>query len=104
MGPSTPWSWTLPRRQPHGFCTREFRGIGVEQSTNGGQNWMTILNKATPAVATKMTAGGYTGFTKVVVALAPPTSPANPGGIRVLYASMVGTPNVFGALTRSVSF
>ena len=31
-----------------------------------------------------------------MVALAPPTSPPNPGGIRVLYASMVGTPNVFG--------
>ena len=70
-------------------------GLGVVQSTNGGRNWTTILNTATPAVVTKLTAGGYTGFGKVVVALAPPTSPANPGGIRVLYASMVGTPNVF---------
>jgi hypothetical protein len=70
-------------------------GVGVVRSTNGGISWTTILNTATPAVATKMTAGGYTGFGKVVVALAPPTSPANPGGIRVLYASMVGTPNVF---------
>jgi hypothetical protein len=71
-------------------------GVGVVQSTNGGQNWTTILNTATLAVATKLTAGSYTGFGKVVVALAPPTSPPNPGGIRVIYASMVGTPNVFG--------
>ncbi|HEX7359966.1 MAG TPA: choice-of-anchor D domain-containing protein [Bryobacteraceae bacterium] len=72
------------------------QGVGVVQSTNGGQNWTTIVNTATPAVATQLTAGGYTSFGKVVVALAPPTSPANPGGIRVIYASMVGNPNVFG--------
>jgi photosystem II stability/assembly factor-like uncharacterized protein len=71
-------------------------GVGVAQSTNGGQNWNTILNAATPAVAAALTAGSYTAFSKIIVALAPPTSPANPGGIRVLYASMVGTPNVFG--------
>jgi photosystem II stability/assembly factor-like uncharacterized protein len=69
----------------------------VVRSTNGGQNWTTILNAATPAVAGRLTVGGYTGFSKVVVALAPPTSPANPGGIRVLYASMVGTPSGFTA-------
>ena len=73
-------------------------GVGVVQSSNGGRNWATILNTTTAAVATKMTAGSYTGFGKVVVALAPPTSPANPGGIRVIYVSMVGTPNVFGSL------
>jgi Abnormal spindle-like microcephaly-assoc'd, ASPM-SPD-2-Hydin len=72
-------------------------GVGVVQSTDGGQNWTTILNAATPAVASQLTLGGYTGFSKVVVALAPPTAPANPGGIRVLYASMVGTPAAFGA-------
>lgn len=72
-------------------------GVGVVQSTNGGQNWAKILSTATAAVAAQMTLGGYTGFSKVVVALAPPTSPANPGGIRVLYASMVGTPNVFAS-------
>jgi hypothetical protein len=71
-------------------------GVGVVQSTNGGQNWTTILNAATPAVAAALTAGSYTAFSKIIVALAPPTSPANPGGIRVLYVSMVGTPNVFG--------
>lgn len=71
-------------------------GVGVVQSSNGGRSWTTVLNTTTPAVATKLTAGGYTGFGKVVVALAPPTSPANPGGIRVIYVSMVGTPNVFG--------
>jgi photosystem II stability/assembly factor-like uncharacterized protein len=71
-------------------------GVGVVRSTNGGQNWATILNAATPAVATKLTGGGYTGFSKTIVALAPPTSPPNLTGIRVLYVSMVGTPNVFG--------
>jgi photosystem II stability/assembly factor-like uncharacterized protein len=70
-------------------------GVGVVRSNNGGINWTTILNTATPAVAAKLTGGGFTGFGKVLVALAPPTSPANPGGIRVLYSSMVGTPNVF---------
>jgi photosystem II stability/assembly factor-like uncharacterized protein len=72
-------------------------GVGVLQSTNGGQNWATILNAATPAVAARLTGGGYTGFSKVVVALAPPTSPPNPGGIRVLYVSMVGFPKAFGS-------
>lgn len=70
-------------------------GVGVVKSTDGGQHWTTIMNAATPAVATQLTAGGYTGFSKIIVALAPPTSPANPGGIRVLYASMVGTPSGF---------
>jgi photosystem II stability/assembly factor-like uncharacterized protein len=79
-------------------------GAGVLKSTNGGLNWGTILSKATAAVATQLTAGSYTGFSKVLVALAPPTSPANPGGIRVLYASMVGTPNVFGHLDTAGVF
>ncbi len=63
-------------------------GRGVFQSTDGGLHWTSILTTATPAVAAKLAGGG---FSKVVVALAPPTSPANPAGIQVLYATMVGT-------------
>ena len=63
-------------------------GVGVVQSTDGGRNWHAILNAATPAVAAALTGGG---FGKVVVALAPPASPASPAGIQVLYVTMVGT-------------
>ncbi len=73
------------------------RGVGVVQSTDGGQNWTTILNAATPVVAASLAGGGFTGISKVVVALAPPTAPANPAGIQVLYATMVGTGVTFGA-------
>ena len=58
-------------------------GVGVVQSTDGGRNWHAILNAATPAVAAALTGGG---FGKVVVALAPPASPAksrrHPGALR----------------------
>ncbi len=63
-------------------------GSGVFQSTDGGLNWTAILNAATPVVAGKLAGGG---FSKVVVALAPATSPPNPAGIQVIYATMVGT-------------
>ncbi len=63
-------------------------GTGVVQSTDGGRNWAVILNAATPAVAAVLAGGG---FSKVVVALAPVASPANPAGIQVIYATMVGT-------------
>jgi hypothetical protein len=63
-------------------------GRGVFQSTDGGLNWTPVLNAATPAVAGKLAGGG---FSKVVVALAPATSPPNPAGIQVIYATMVGT-------------
>lgn len=62
-------------------------GSGVFRSNNGGRNWTAILNAATPAVAAKLAGGG---FSKVVVALAPPTSPPAPAGIQVIYATMVG--------------
>lgn len=72
-------------------------GTGVVRSTDGGRNWATILNAATPAVATSITAGGFVGVGKVVVALAPPASPANPAGVQVLYAALVGTGLPFGS-------
>jgi hypothetical protein len=62
-------------------------GQGVFQSTDGGQNWTQILSAATPAVATAL-GGGSLG--KVVVDIAPPTSPPAAGGVQVLYASMTG--------------
>jgi photosystem II stability/assembly factor-like uncharacterized protein len=65
-------------------------GRGVFQSTDGGQNWTAILTGATPAVATAVGAAPA-GFRKVVVDLAPPTSPPNPNGIQVLYVSLQGT-------------
>jgi hypothetical protein len=69
-------------------------GLGVFQSTDGGQNWApifnaaTAINAATPAVAAAVAAGN---FGKVLVALAPPTSPPAAGGIQVLYVSLEGT-------------
>jgi hypothetical protein len=63
-------------------------GSGIRQSTNGGQTWTQILSTATPAVAASLPASSTIGH--VLVDLAPPTSPPNPGGIQVLYASMEG--------------
>ncbi len=63
-------------------------GRGVFQSTDGGQNWAPILNAGTAAVVTAVGAGG---FGKVLVALAPATSPPAAGGIQVLYVSLEGT-------------
>ena len=65
-------------------------GVGVVQSTDGGRNWHPILNAVTPAVATALTNLGLTGFSKVVVALAPPAALPDPAGIQVLYATMEG--------------
>jgi hypothetical protein len=62
---------------------------GVRESTDGGQTWTQVLSATTPAVAAALPSGG--GIGQVLVALAPPTSPANPNGIQVLYASMEGT-------------
>jgi hypothetical protein len=64
-------------------------GRGVFRSNNGGQNWTQILSATTPAVATALPAPR--GFSKVVVDIAPPTSPPNPGGVQVLYVSLEGT-------------
>jgi hypothetical protein len=62
---------------------------GVFQSTDGGQNWVAILTGATPVVAAAI-GPAPAGFRKVVVDLAPPTSPPAAGGIQVLYASLSG--------------
>ena len=63
-------------------------GSGVFRSVDGGQSWTRILSTTTPAVAGKLAGGG---ISRVVVDLAPPTSPPNPSGIKVLYASMGGS-------------
>lgn len=63
-------------------------GVGAIQSTDGGQNWTTVLNGATGAVSTALGGGG---FNKVVVALAPPTSPPNAAGVQVAYVALSGT-------------
>jgi hypothetical protein len=64
-------------------------GQGVFQSTDGGQNWTLILSGATAVVSAAIGATG--GIGKVVVAIAPPTSPPNALGVQVLYASFEGT-------------
>ncbi len=66
-------------------------GQGVIRSTDGGATWSSVLTGATAAL------GGAT-FTKVVVALAPPTSPANAAGVQVVYVSLASAsgPNAVG--------
>jgi hypothetical protein len=68
---------------------RQAPGRGVFTSTDGGGNWTPILTGATSVVASAVGAGH--GFSKVVVALAPPTSTPNPGGIQVIYVTLEGT-------------
>jgi hypothetical protein len=66
-------------------------GQGVFQSTDGGQTWNAILTGATPVVASAIGAAPN-GFNKVIVALAPPTSPTpNPSGVQVIYVTLSGT-------------
>lgn len=60
---------------------------GIRQSTDGGQTYTTILSSATPAVNAAL-AGGT--FRHVTIDLAPPTSPADPSGIQVMYVTMEG--------------
>jgi hypothetical protein len=64
--------------------------VGGYQSTDGGSNWTQILSGATPAVAAAITPP-TTGWSKVIIAIPPPTSPPNPAGIQVLYATIEGT-------------
>ena len=71
-------------------------GQGVFRSSDGGRNFAQILSATTPAVATAL---GGAAFTRVVVALAPPTSPANVNGVQVIYATMAGA---YGAPTDPI--
>ena len=64
-------------------------GQGVFRSNNGGRTFTQTLSAATPAVNTALGVGG--AFTRVVVALAPPTSPPNVKGVQVLYVALAGT-------------
>ncbi len=73
-------------------------GRGVFRSTDGGQNWTPIRGAATPVVAAAIGAAPAS-FGKVIVALAPPTSPPNAAGVQVIYANLQGTggaPNPVG--------
>ncbi len=63
---------------------------GVFRSNDGGQNWAQILGPATPQVVAAL--GGTPGasFSKVIVDLAPPTTPPNAAGIQVIYVALSG--------------
>ncbi|MGI8770459.1 MAG: WD40/YVTN/BNR-like repeat-containing protein, partial [Acidobacteriaceae bacterium] len=63
---------------------------GAFQSTDGGQNWTQILSGATPVVSAAI-GPSPKGFGKVIIAIPPPTSPPNPGGVQVLYVTLQGT-------------
>ena len=65
-------------------------GNGAFQSTDGGRNWTRILSGSTPAVAAAIVPP-TTGFSKVIIAIAPPTSPPNPAGVQILYVTLSGT-------------
>ena len=71
-------------------------GRGVFQSNDGGLTWTSILSGTTPVLANELTTAGTPAVTrsagKFIVALAPPTSPAAPGGIQVMYATIEGQP------------
>lgn len=65
-------------------------GVGVIQSTDGGVTWTQLLSGTTPAVAAAV-GPAPKSFGRVVVALAPPTSPPDPAGVRVLYVTLSGS-------------
>jgi hypothetical protein len=65
-------------------------GRGVFRSTDGGQTW-TNLPGFTTAVNAALGGAPGAGFAKVVVDIAPPTSPPNAAGVQVMYASAEGT-------------
>jgi hypothetical protein len=60
-------------------------GLGVFTSTDSGGTFNQILSGSTPAVATALAGGS---FTRVIVALAPPTSPPDVNGVQVLYVTL----------------
>ena len=61
--------------------------IGVFRSNDGDLNWISILDRTTPAVKTAIGSGD---FGKVVVDIAPPMSPPNLIGVQILYVSLRG--------------
>ena len=65
-------------------------GKGVFQSTDGARNWSQILSGSTPAVATAV-GPAPKGFNKVIVAIPPPSSAPNVGGVQVIYVTLEGT-------------
>jgi photosystem II stability/assembly factor-like uncharacterized protein len=65
-------------------------GAGVYRSTDGGLNWGRILDINTPTVKAAL---GNDTFGKVVVDIAPPTSPPNSAGVQVIYVSLERTGN-----------
>lgn len=67
-------------------------GNGAYTSTDGGLTWTTILTAATPAVSAAIVLP-LLGFAKVIVALPPPTSPPNAGGVQVIYVTLEGVGN-----------
>lgn len=86
-------SLVLDRTSPPGarILHAGISGQGVIQSTDGGQNWTQILSSATPVVANALAAVAGTAMNQVVLDLAPPTSPAAPGGIQVIYVAIAGS-------------
>jgi photosystem II stability/assembly factor-like uncharacterized protein len=58
---------------------------GVFRSVDGGRTFTQTLSATTPVVQTALSGNS---FTRVVVALAPPTSPANVNGVQVIYVTM----------------
>jgi hypothetical protein len=58
---------------------------GVFRSVDGGRTFTQTLSATTPVVQTALAGNS---FTRVVVALAPPTSPANVNGVQVIYVTM----------------
>lgn len=65
-------------------------GTGAFVSTDGAQTWTRVLSAATPVVAAAVGPAPQ-GIGKVIIDIAPATSPPNPAGVQVLYASMAGT-------------
>jgi photosystem II stability/assembly factor-like uncharacterized protein len=64
--------------------------VGAFRSSDGGLTWTKILSGSTPAVAAAIVAP-TTGFSKVIIAIPPPTSPPHAGGVQVLYVTLSGT-------------
>lgn len=65
-------------------------GRGVFQSTDGGRHWNQMLSGATAVVAAALGGAPGASIGKTVIDVAPPTSPPNPAGVQVLYATFEG--------------